>query len=176
HFRAAAVDGLDRPHDARDAWPPAERERHPPDAACLGSRSHREARRGRARSVRAPLASGRRPARGTFRSLRGAAAPARVARDLFGTASALALERGPHWVAAPFTSPELRGQADGQPRAAAHDRPPGTSRAPRIKGTARGSPRGLFVYVDPKVSCGSCPCPCRSRSTSPWTCSPCPWP
>src|SRR5438046_3364843 len=43
-------------------------------------------------------------------------------------------------------SPELRGEAHGQPRAAAHHRPPRTHRAPRIKGTARGFPRGLFEW------------------------------
>ncbi len=41
-------------------------------------------------------------------------------------------------LAPPGTSPELRGEADGEPRAAAHDRAPRAHRAPRIK---RNSPR-----------------------------------
>src|SRR5206468_9235350 len=43
-------------------------------------------------------------------------------------------------------SAELCGEAHGQPRAAAHHRPHRTHRAPRIKGTARGFPRGLFEW------------------------------
>src|SRR3989442_14685435 len=39
-------------------------------------------------------------------------------------------------------SPELRGEAHGQPRAAAHHRPPRTHRAPRIKEQPAGFPAG----------------------------------
>src|SRR4029077_17597297 len=121
-----------------------EGERDSADSPRLWPGSRREARRCRARSVRAPPAPGRRPACGALRPLRGAAARRRVDGDVLGPPSALALERRPHGLASSRSSPELRGEADRQPRATPNHRAPRPHRAPRIKETARGSPRGLF--------------------------------